>query len=248
MIEDGAVAISDGRIALVGPTGAVRAQVQPRVSLDASGRVVMPGFVDPHTHLVWMGDRANEFEMRLAGASYQEIMQAGGGIVSTVRQTRAASVEALVDAARPRLRRMLAHGTTTMEAKTGYGLETQAELRQLEAIYRLAAEGPWTVVPTFLLAHAVPAEFAGRADDYTDLVIEEMSPAAAALRAQVSLAGARPPLFCDVFCEEGAFNLAQSRRILEHAQDLEFGLKIHADEFSGAGRDGAGGGAGGRVG
>ena len=152
-----------------------------------------------------------------------------------MRQTRAASVEALVEAARPRLRRMLAYGTTTMEAKTGYGLETQAELRQLEAIYRLAAEGPWTLVPTFLPAHAVPAEFNGRADDYTDLVIEEMLPAAAALRAQVSLAGARPPLFCDVFCEEGAFNLAQSRRILEHAQDLEFGLKIHADEFSGLG-------------
>ena len=195
----------------------------------------MPGFVDPHTHLVWMGDRANEFEMRLAGASYQEIMQAGGGIVSTVRQTRAASVDALVEAARPRLRRMLAHGTTTVEAKTGYGLETQAELRLLEALYRLAAEGPWTLVPTFLPAHAVPAEFAGRADTYVDLVIEEMLPAAAARRSQLPITTYQLPLFCDVFCEEGAFDVAQSRRILERGRELGFGLKIHADEFSGLG-------------
>jgi imidazolonepropionase len=245
LIEDGAVAIQAGRIVLVGPTSAVRARVQPRASLDAAGRVVMPGFVDPHTHLIWMGDRANEFEMRLAGASYQEIMQAGGGIVSTVQQTRAASVEALVAAARPRLRRMLAHGTTTLEAKTGYGLETQAELRQLEAIYRLAAEGPWTLVPTFLPAHAVPAEFTGRAGAYVDLVIEEMLPAAAAARRpqlpaiaanyQLPMTASQLPLFCDVFCEEGAFDVSQSRRILERGQELGFGLKIHADEFSGLG-------------
>jgi len=161
-------------------------------------------------------------------------MAAGGGIVSTVRQTRAASVEALVDAARPRLRRMLAHGTTTVEAKTGYGLETQAELRQLEAIYRLAAEGPWTLVPTFLPAHAVPAEFAGRVDAYVDLVVEEMLPAAARLP-QLSITNYQLPLFCDVFCEQGAFDLAQSRRILERGQALDLGLKIHADEFSGLG-------------
>lgn len=255
IIEDGAVAVSGGRIVLVGQTSEVRAKVQARVNLDAAGRVVMPGFVDPHTHLVWMGDRANEFEMRLAGASYQEIMQAGGGIVSTVRQTRAATVDALVEAARPRLRRMLAHGTTTMEAKTGYGLETQAELRQLEAIYRLAAEGPWTVVPTFLPAHAVPSEYAGRAEAYVDLVVEEMLPAAAQHLPAPTLdltAATNPgqlqltnyklpvtayqlPLFCDVFCEDGAFDLAQSRRILERARDLGFGLKIHADEFSGLG-------------
>ena len=255
IIEDGAVAVSGGRIVLVGQTSEVRAKVQARVNLDAAGRVVMPGFVDPHTHLVWMGDRANEFEMRLAGASYQEIMQAGGGIVSTVRQTRAATVDALVEAARPRLRRMLAHGTTTMEAKTGYGLETQAELRQLEAIYRLAAEGPWTVVPTFLPAHAVPSEYAGRAEAYVDLVVEEMLPAAAQHLPAPTLdltAATNPgqlqltnyklpvtayqlPLFCDVFCEDGAFDLAQSRRILERARDLGFGLKIHADEFSALG-------------
>ncbi len=235
IIEDGAVAISAGRLLLVGPTRDVRGRVQPRATMDAAGRVVMPGFVDPHTHLIWMGDRANEFEMRLAGASYQEIMQAGGGIVSTVRQTRAASVDQLVEAARPRLRQMLAHGTTTVEAKTGYGLEIQAELRQLDAIYRLGAEGPWTVVPTFLAAHAVPPEYAGRAEAYTDLVVEEMLPAAIARRSQWPVAGYPLPLFCDVFCEAGAFDLAQSRRILERGRDLGFGLKIHADEFSGLG-------------
>jgi imidazolonepropionase len=235
LIENGAVAITGSQIQLVGDTADVRARVQPRAEIDAAGRVVMPGFVDPHTHLVWMGDRANEFEIRLAGASYQEIMQAGGGIVSTVRQTRAASVDDLVEAARPRLRRMLAHGTTTVEAKTGYGLETQAELRQLDAIYRLAAEGPWTVVPTFLGAHAVPVEFAGRSDAYVDLVIQEMLPAAAARRSQLPVTNYRLPLFCDVFCEDGAFDVAQSRRILERARELGFGLKIHADEFAGLG-------------
>ena len=235
IIEDGAVAISGGRILLVGPTAEIRAWVRPRAGVDATGRVVMPGFVDPHTHLVWMGDRANEFEMRLAGASYQEIMQAGGGIVSTVRQTRAASVDALVAAARPRLRRMLAHGTTTMEAKTGYGLETQAELRQLEAIYRLSADGPWTVVPTFLPGHAVPPEYAGRANAYVDLITDEMLPAAVEQRSHLLPPTSHLPLFADVFCEDGAFDLSQSRRILERARELGFGLKIHADEFSGLG-------------
>jgi imidazolonepropionase len=253
LIEDGAVAISGHHILMVGSTSDVRSKVQPTDSIDAAGRVVMPGFVDSHTHLIWMGDRANEFEMRLAGASYQEIMQAGGGIVSTVRQTRAASVDELVEAARPRLRRMLAHGTTTVEAKTGYGLETQSELRQLDAIYRLAAEGPWTMVPTFLAAHAIPPEYAGRAGAYVDLVIEEMLPAAAQHRPRlprptpdtsaltttdqlpITTRSDQLPLFCDVFCEDGAFDLAQSRRILEAGHALGFGLKIHADEFSGLG-------------
>ena len=234
LIENGALAITGGQIQLVGDTADIRARVQPRAEIDAAGRVVLPGFVDPHTHLVWIGDRAGEFEMRLAGQSYQAIMQAGGGIMSTVRQTRAASVDQLVEAARPRLRRMLAHGTTTVEAKTGYGLETQAELRQLDAIYRLAAEGPCTVVPTFLGAHAVPAEFAGRSDAYVDLVINEMLPAVAS-RSQLPVTNHQLPLFCDVFCEDGAFDVSQSRRILERARELGFGLKIHADEFAGLG-------------
>lgn len=231
IIEDGAVAITHNQITAVGPTVELRSQFAPRSTLDASRRVVLPGFVDPHTHAIWMGDRAAEFEMRLAGKSYMEIMNAGGGIMSTVRQTRAASVEQLMDAARPRLQQMLAHGTTTMEVKTGYGLETQAELRALDAIARLNAEGPWTLVPTFIGAHAIPAEYKGREEAYVDLVVNEMLPAVQ----RSVLSTHNSVLFCDVFCEDGAFTVAQSRRILERAKELGFGLKIHADEFVGLG-------------
>ena len=233
LIADGAVAVRAGRVMLTGPTAEVRAQVRARAELDARGRVVLPGFVDPHTHVVWAGDRASEFERRLAGATYLEIMAAGGGIMSTVRQTRAAGLDQLVAETRPRLRRMLAHGTTTIEAKTGYGLELEAELRQLDALDQLAAEGPWTLVPTFLPAHAVPAEYAGRAEDYVDLVVEQMLPAAAARLPR--WAARNLPVFCDVFCEDGAFTVAQSRRVLERAHTLGFGLKLHADEFVGLG-------------
>ncbi len=223
IIPDGAVAVRDGRVLAVGPTAALREQVQAEHTLDADGRVVMPGFVDPHTHLVWAGERADEFERRVAGASYMEIMAAGGGIMSTVRHTRAASLDDLVAQSRLRLERMLAHGTTTVEIKTGYGLNTRDELKQLAAIRRLQAETSITLVPTFLGAHAVPAEFNGRADKYVDQVVEEMLPAVAQEDP--------PPRFCDVFCEEGAFSLEQSRRVLETARALGFGLKIHVDEF-----------------
>ncbi len=222
-ILDGAVAIRDGRVLAVGTSADLQDQVQAACTLDAGGRLVMPGFVDPHTHLVWAGERADEFTMRVAGASYMEIMAAGGGIMSTVRHTRAASLDDLVAQTRPRLTRMLAHGTTTVEIKTGYGLNTLDELKQLAATRRLQAETPATLVPTFLGAHAVPAEFEGRTDKYVDLLVEEMLPAAAK--------EAAPPRFCDVFCEEGAFSLEQSRRVLEAAKALGFGLKIHADEF-----------------
>jgi imidazolonepropionase len=224
MIPNGAVAVREGRIAKVGPSDELEQEIRATRTLHAGGYVVMPGFVDPHTHLVWAGERADEFEMRVAGASYMEIMAAGGGIMNTVRQTRAARLEDLVAEAEPRLQQMLAHGTTTVEIKTGYGLNTQDELKQLEAIYRLGKRSPATIVPTFLGAHAVPAEYKGRAGEYVDLVVEEMLPAAAA--------GAEGlPLFCDVFCEEGAFSLDQSRRVLEAAKELGFGLKIHVDEF-----------------
>jgi imidazolonepropionase len=229
IVEDGAVAISEGRIAAVSRTSDLQAQFAPRETLDASGYAVLPGFVDPHTHLVWVGDRANEFEMRLAGATYMEIMAAGGGIMSTVRHTRAASVDQMVAETRPRLDRMLAYGTTTAEAKTGYGLETQTELRQLEAIDRLGAEHPMTLVPTFLGAHALPEEYKGREDAFIDLVMNEMLPAVVSRSSNGKLP------FCDIFCEEGAFTVAQSRRLLERAREMGFGLKIHADEFKGLG-------------
>ena len=230
MIPNGAVAIRNGRITKVGPSDELEHEIRATRTLRAGGYVVMPGFVDPHTHLVWAGDRADEFEMRVAGASYMEIMAAGGGIMNTVRQTRAATLEDLVAQSEPRLERMVAHGTTTVEIKTGYGLNTQDEFKQLEAIYRLGTRSPATIVPTFLGAHAVPSEYKGRADEYIDLVVGEMLPAAATAARAENIS-----LFCDVFCEEGAFSLDQSRRVLEAAKELGFGLKIHVDEFEALG-------------
>ncbi|MBM4467874.1 MAG: amidohydrolase family protein, partial [Chloroflexi bacterium] len=216
IIENGAVAIKDGLIALVGPTAEVRGQVTAAVEIDATGKVVMPGFVDPHTHLVFAGHRADEFELRIKGATYLEIMAAGGGIMSTVRATRAASVGQLVEESRARLDRMLAHGTTTAEVKTGYGLDTENELKMLEAIHRLDAEHPVDLVPTFLGAHAVPEEYEGRADEYVDMVVEEMLPRVRdkgsgardkAVPSPLSLVTGHSLPFCDVFCDEGAFTL-----------------------------------------
>jgi imidazolonepropionase len=233
LIEDGAVAITDGEIIAVGSSAKLQQQYQASENLDAIGKIVMPGFIDPHTHLIWIGDRAAEFEMRLKGATYTEIMNAGGGIVSTVAKTREADIDTLVEQARNRMRRMVANGTTTAEVKTGYGLETEAELRILEAILRLDDEGPMELSPTFLGAHAIPAEYSARADEYTDLVCDEMLPA---VKDWWESNGAGRPLpFVDVFCETGAFSLDQSRRILERARDLGFPLKIHADEFNGLG-------------
>jgi len=220
-IEDGALAIKDGRIALVGQSSEVRAQAEARKEVDASGRVVMPGFVDPHTHLVFAGSRVDEFEMRLKGATYLEIMAAGGGIMSTVQATRQASMEELLAQSRRRLDRMLAHGTTTAEVKTGYGLNTVQESKMLEAIKSLDETHPVDLVATFLGAHAIPQEYKGRSEEYIDVVVEEMLP-------QAAKEGA---CFCDVFCDEGAFTLAQSRRVLEAAKAWSLGLKIHADEF-----------------
>lgn len=221
--RDGAVAIRDGRITKVGSSGELRSEVEALQVLDASGRVVMPGFVDPHTHLVFAGSRVNEFEMRLAGATYLEIMTAGGGIMSTVRAVREASDGELLAQSRARADDMLLYGTTTSEVKTGYGLSTADELKCLRVIQRLDRTHPIDLVPTFLGAHAVPEEYRDRADDYVELVIQEMLPAVAA---HAGLAR-----FCDVFCDAGAFTLEQARRVLAAAQALGLGLKIHADEF-----------------
>lgn len=230
IIENGALAVRDGVIVGVGPSAQILAQFQAGQMVDVNGRAVTPGFIDPHTHIPWVGDRAAEFEQRVAGATYMEIMAAGGGIMSTVRRVRAADVATIVTDNLPRLDTMLAYGTTTVEAKTGYGLNTAAELKQLDAIRALDAAHAIDLVPTFLPAHAVPTEWHGRTDDYVDLIIEETLPAGAAWAAAHDVT-----LFCDVFCEAGVFDLAQTRRILETAVALGYRLKVHADEFVGLG-------------
>jgi len=177
LIPNGAVAISDGVIVAVDSTENIRAEYTARDEIDASGRVVCPGFVDAHTHLVFAGERVDEFELRIQGATYMEIMQAGGGIASSMRATRAASLAELVAQARRPLDEMLRLGTTTVEVKTGYGLDTASELKLLQAIVELDKSHPVDLVPTFLGAHALPPEFKGRTDDYVDLVVNEMLPA-----------------------------------------------------------------------
>jgi len=232
IIEDGAVLIQNGEIAAIGTSNDLRAAYPTEETMDAAGCVVMPGLVDPHTHLVWAGDRAAEFEMRLQGKTYMEIMNAGGGIVSTVQATREANLDQLLAETRPRLRRMMAYGTTTVEAKSGYGLDTETEIKMLSAILALDAEGPLDLVPTFLGAHAVPPEYQDNPENYTDLVCNEMLPSLY----DWWLKKTKKPLpFVDVFCERGAFTLDQSRIILEAGKTLGFPLKIHADEFDNLG-------------
>ena len=202
LIVDGALAIAGGLIVAAGPTDVVRAQApKPARTIGARGRAVLPGFVDAHTHVIFAGDRVNEFERRLEGATYLEIMAAGGGIMSTVQATRAASEEHLMAESAARLRKMLAHGTTTAEAKSGYGLTTADELKMLRVIAQLDAVQPVELVPTFLGAHAIPQEYAGRADEYLRLVVEEMLPSVKAL--------GDPLPFVDIFCDDGAFTTAQ---------------------------------------
>ncbi|MHB1158970.1 MAG: imidazolonepropionase [Chloroflexota bacterium] len=230
IIQDGALAAGpDGRILAVGATPQVRASVglapDARV-IDASGLAVLPGFVDPHTHAVFAGDRADEFALRLEGADYLEILARGGGILNSVRATRAASEAQLRDRASGYLAEMLRHGTTTVEIKSGYGLTTEAELKMLRVAAALGRQGPQRVVPTFLGAHAVPPEYRDRPEAYVDLVVEEMIPA---------VAGQHLARFCDVFCERGAFSVEQSRRVLETGLAHGLAPKIHAEQKSSSG-------------
>jgi imidazolonepropionase len=233
IIEDGALLVREGRIAAVGHSAELLASYPHEERLDAKGCTVLPGFVDPHTHLIWASDRAAEFEMRLEGKTYLEILAAGGGILSTVRHTRQASVETLLAETRRRTLEMLRHGTTTAEAKTGYGLQTEAELRMLQALIQLDEEGPLEIAITFLGAHAIAPEYKGDPEGYTEHLCAEMLPA---VRNWWEANAMGRPLPCvDVFCETGAFSLEQSRRILEKARQLGFPLKIHADEFDNLG-------------
>lgn len=233
IIPDGAVLVQDGRIVEAGSTDDLLRAYPDEEKLDAGGKAVIPGLVDPHTHLVWAGDRAAEFEMRLQGKTYMEIMAAGGGIASTVRATRQAGVQELVRQALPRARSMFAHGTTTAEAKSGYGLDLGSEIDQLQAILELDRLGPLELAPTFLGAHAVAPEYRDDPDGYTALVVDEMLPA---VKSWWKANAAQHPLpFVDVFCEAGAFTLQQTRRILEKAKALGFPLKVHVDEFEALG-------------
>jgi imidazolonepropionase len=223
IIRDGAIAIKDGRIAAVGKTTDVKARFKAETVISADGKTVLPGFVDPHTHLAFIGSREDEFQMRVQGAYYLEILGAGGGILKTVRETRKASVEKIADAGSRTLDIMLEHGSTTVETKSGYGLETKSELRILEAVRRLNQMHPVDVVPTFLGAHAVPPEYKTDVQAYVDLVVSEMVPKVA----ERGLAE-----FCDVFCEKGVFGLEQTRRILIAGKNNGLKPKIHADEMS----------------
>lgn len=232
IIQNGALLVRDGKIAAIGESPHLLQECSDDERLDATGQVVMPGFVDPHTHLVWAGDRATEFEMRLQGKTYLEILSAGGGILSTVRATRAASVEKLTNETRPRACEMLRHGTTTAEAKTGYGLNAGSELRMLEALLRLNAEGPLELAITFLGAHAVAPEYHDNPDGYSKHIVDDMLPA---VKQWWQRTAPLPLPFVDVFCETGAFNLEQSHYILKNAAELGFPLKIHADEFDNLG-------------
>jgi imidazolonepropionase len=233
IIPDGAVLINGSKIQAVSTTSELIKTYPHEETIDAHDHVVMPGFVDPHTHLIWVGDRAAEFEMRLEGKTYLEILAAGGGILSTVHATRQASLDRLLEETRPHLHEMLTHGTTTTEGKTGYGLQTETELRMLQALLLLDAEGPLEIVPTFLGAHAIPPEFKDDPDGYTSHLCTEMLPKVHDWWTSHIPTRALP--FVDVFCETGAFSLDQSRSILEKAKSLGFPLKIHADEFDNLG-------------
>jgi len=224
IIEDGAVLVDYGHITHIGTTDEIRRQIPADATvIDAGGRVVMPGFVDAHTHLVFAGHRVAEFEMRALGESYLSIAAKGGGIRNTVSATRAASEDELFIKARTHAAIMLRNGTTTAEAKSGYGLSLESELKILRVIKRLDNEGPLRLVPTFLGAHVPGPEFDGRTDDYVAHVVADMLPA---------VADAKLARYCDVFCEAKAFSIEQSRRIMTKARALGFGLRMHVDQIT----------------
>jgi imidazolonepropionase len=223
IISDGAMLVRSGRITAVG----ARSRIEPLASanaevVDGEGRVVTPGFVDAHTHLIFGGNRANEFEMRCEGMTYQQISEHGGGIRSTARNTRAASEAELIEIGRKHAEWFLRGGTTTIEAKSGYGLSVEDELKILRAIRAVGNQTPLRCVPTFLGAHEVPEEYSGNAPSYVNLVIDEMLP----LVAVEKLAR-----YCDIFCEPKVFPVAQAHEILAAAKARGFGLRVHADQF-----------------
>lgn len=229
VIDNGAVAIQDGRIADLGTSEEILARYPDAEKIDANACALLPGFVDPHTHIVWAGDRAAEFEMRLEGKTYMQIMAAGGGISSTVRATRAASFDELLEQTRARALTCFKYGSTTIEAKTGYGLDIETELRQLEVILKLNEEGPFELVPTYMGAHAIPEEYNGDMHAYTKFLTDRGLPMLQSWWAENAPGQTLP--FVDVFCEAGVFDLQHTREILSTANALGFPTKLHADEF-----------------
>lgn len=224
IIEDGAMLVRRGRVERTGTRAEIERLIDDACEVfDAGARVVAPGFVDAHAHPVFAGNRADEFEQRAAGATYQEIAARGGGIRSTVRRTRAASEAELFASARRREEWFLRTGTTTVEAKSGYGLSTEDELKMLRVVRELNARGRLTYVPTFLGAHEVPDEYRGRSAEYVELVVNEMLP---------RVASEKLAEFCDVFCEERVFSVEESRRVLSAARALGLGLRVHADQLT----------------
>jgi imidazolonepropionase len=223
ILSNAAMLIEGGRIAAVGTDAEIRTRIPSGAEvIDAQGRCVTPGFVDAHTHLVFAGNRADEFEKRIAGATYQEIAAAGGGILRTVRLTRAGSEDELLAAARRHRDWMLRGGTTTIEAKSGYGLDRETELKMLRVIARLNEEGPARFIPTLLAAHTIPPEFVGRRTEYVRWVVEELIP---------EVAGAGLARYCDAFCDDHAFTVEETRAVLEAAKRHGMGLRIHAEQF-----------------
>ncbi len=225
MVTGGALAVDGGMMIDAGETGELEEKYDPVVSMDATGKTVIPGFVDPHTHLAFAGSREDELVMKIEGKSYMEILRGGGGILRTVRATRKATKGELKDAMVKRMDTMLSYGTTTAEAKSGYGLDLENELKCLEAINELDREHTMDLVPTYMGAHALPPEFKDHGE-YIDYCMEEVLPVVA----ERKLAE-----YCDVFCEEGIFDPCHSRDILLKAKELGMGLKVHGDELANIG-------------
>jgi imidazolonepropionase len=223
ILEDAAVAIIGEKIAAVGKSGELQSEYSAIEYVDATGKIVTPGFVDAHTHFAFAGSRETELELKIKGAGYMEILQRGGGILRTVRDTRAATRGELLQNCKERSKILLVHGTTTIEAKSGYGLTLHDEVKSLEIIKQLDREGPLTLVPTFLGAHAIPPEFIGRVSEFVNLLCEDWIP---------EIAKRELAYFCDVFCEKGVFEIEDSRRILEAGKRAGLLLRVHADEFS----------------
>jgi imidazolonepropionase len=223
MIDDAALLIEEGRIVATGPYLQVKSKILPESKIiDAERRCVAPGFVDAHTHLVFAGNRAAEFEQRIAGATYQEIAAAGGGILRTVALTRAAAEDKLLETTRRHRDWMLRGGTTTLEAKSGYGLERDTELKMLRVLRRLNEEGPVRIVPTLLAAHTVPPEYANRRAEYVRFVAEELIP-------EIAVAGLAE--YCDVCCDDHAFTVDETMNVLSAAQRNGLKLRVHAEQF-----------------